>query len=228
MKKLLPNTFTQPPSSLFKSALVASTIAVVSLFFYDRHRNLTNLYVMEKQLSETRTDLLGYTTFTAYLNESKKAITEQTKFLAAKVDRDYVHVQHIQKTILGFRSEATIILKYTVEYSFGFDLRPDRYTLTGDTNGMIVTLDKPELVAAPSVRIVGHEIPSAGFLVDEKTEIIELQRQLLIVAENRAKDIQQEEAVKALCEKKLGEFLRDFLARQPSVRAVPIIKFSYK
>ena len=183
---------------------------------------------MEKQLSATRNDLLGYTTFTAYLNESKKAITEQTKFLAAKVDRDYVHVQHIQKTIFGFKSEATIILKYSVEYSFGFDLRPDRYTLTGDINGIIVTLDKPELVAAPSVRILSHEIPSAGFLVDEKAEIIELQRQLLTVAQNRAKDIQQEEAVKALCEKKLGEFLRDFLARQPNVRAVPIIKFSYK
>ena len=228
MKKLLAPLFTQPPSSLFKSALVASTIAIVSLLIYDRQRNLTNLYVMEKQLSVTRNDLLGYTTFTAYLNESKKAITEQTKFLAAKVDRDYVHVQHIQKTILGFRSEATIILKYTVEYSFGFDLRPDRYTLTGDINGIIVTLAKPELVAAPSVHIRGYEIPSAGFFVDEKTEIIELQSQLLTVAQNHAKDIQQEEAVKALCEKKLGEFLRDFLARQPNVRAVPIIKFSYK
>ena len=88
MNKLLPNLFAQPPSILFKSVLVASSITIVSLLFYDRQRNLTNLCVMEKQLSETRADLLGYTTFTAYLNESKKAITEQTKFLAAKVDRD--------------------------------------------------------------------------------------------------------------------------------------------
>ena len=85
---------------------------------------------MEKQLSETRNDLLGYTTLTAYLNESKRAVTKQTKFLAAKVDRDYFHVEHIQKTIVGFRSEATIILKYSIEYSFGFVLRPDRYKLT--------------------------------------------------------------------------------------------------
>jgi hypothetical protein len=32
-----------------------------------------------------------------------------------------------------------------------------------------------------------------------------------------------EEAVIALCERKLGEFLRDFLAKQPNVRAVPMI-----
>ena len=60
MKKLLANLFTQPPSRLFKSALVASTIAIVSLLIYDRQRNLTNLYVMEKQFSETGNDLLGY------------------------------------------------------------------------------------------------------------------------------------------------------------------------
>ena len=228
MIRLVSFPFPLTQSRLFKSALVVSTIAIISLLFYDRQRNFTNLYVVEKQLSETRNDLLGHTTFTAYLNESKRAVTEQTKFLAAKVDRDYVHVEHIRKTILHFNSEATIILKYSVEYSFGFDLRPDSYTLTGDINGIILTLDKPELVASPSVRILSHEIPSAGFFVDEKSEIIQLQRQLLTVAQNRAKEIQQEEAIKALCEKKLGEFLRDFLSRQPNVRTVPIIKFSYK
>jgi hypothetical protein len=43
------------------------------------------------------------------------------KFLAVKIDREYVHVEHIQKSMLGINSEATIILTYAVEYSFGFD-----------------------------------------------------------------------------------------------------------
>ena len=88
MNKLFPKVLAQPPAKLLAIFLVAFTIGIASLFFHDRQRNLTNLYVMEKQLSQTRNDLLGYTTFTAYLNESKRAITEQTKFLAAKVDRD--------------------------------------------------------------------------------------------------------------------------------------------
>ena len=41
------------------------------------------------------------------------------KFLAAKVDRDYTYVEHIQKSKLGFKSDATIIVKYAVEYSVG-------------------------------------------------------------------------------------------------------------
>lgn len=228
MKKLLPKFFAQPPAKLLAILLVAFTIAIVSLFFHDRQRNLTNLYVMEKQLSETRQDLLGYTTFTAYLNESKKAITEQTIFLAAKVDRDYIHVEHVQKSILGLKSEATVILKYAVEYSFGFDLRPDRFAIVGDAHSITITLNKPELVAAPAVSIQSHDIPSSGFFIDEQAEIIELHKQLTTVVNNRAKDIQQEEAIKALCEKKLGDFLRDFLSRQPNVRGVPVIKFAYK
>ena len=35
-------------------------------------------------------------------------------------------------------------------------------------------------------------------------------------------------AVIALCEKKLAEFLRNFLAKQPNVKAVPVISFAYK
>jgi hypothetical protein len=55
-----------------------------------------------------------------------------------------------------------------------------------------------------------------------------LQQQLLAVAKNRAKEVQKEEAVIALCEKKLGEFLHDFLSKQPNVKTVPAIKFAYK
>jgi hypothetical protein len=37
-----------------------------------------------------------------------------------------------------------------------------------------------------------------------------------------------EETVIALCERKLGEFLRDFLSKQPNVRAIPMISFAYR
>jgi len=36
------------------------------------------------------------------------------KFLAVKIDREYVHVEHIQKSMLGIKSEATMIMKYAV------------------------------------------------------------------------------------------------------------------
>ena len=57
----------------------------------------------------------------------------------------------------------------SIAYSFGFDLRPDRFTVTSDKDGITVTLGRPELVASPAVNILSHEIPSTGLLsVDDE------------------------------------------------------------
>ena len=84
------------------------------------------------------------------------------------------------------------------------------------------------MVASPAVNILSHEIPSTGFFIDEQAAVIGLQRQLFAVAKRRAVTIRNDEAVIALCEKKLAEFLRSFLAAQPNVKSVPVIRFAYK
>jgi len=75
---------------------------------------LSKLHTVEQTLSATKQDLLGYTTFTQYLEVTKKAITGRAKFLAAKIDRNYVHVEHINRSALGIKSDATIILNSRV------------------------------------------------------------------------------------------------------------------
>jgi hypothetical protein len=159
---------------------------------------------------------------------TKSAVADQMKFLAAKVDREYAHVEHIQKSKLGFKSDATIIVNYAVEYSIGYDLRPESFSVSGDEKGITVTLHRPEVVASPAVRIISHEIPSKGILIDEKAAVIALDERLHAIARDRARAIRDDEAVIALCEKKLRDFLHDFLAKQPNVRVVPIITFAYK
>jgi hypothetical protein len=188
----------------------------------------SKLHAVEKTLSETQQDLLGYTTFTQYLEVTKKAISGRTKFLAARIDRNYVHVEHINRSALGIKSDATIILNYAVEYSVGYDLSPESFSVSGDATGITVTLKKPELVASPAIGAISHEIPGKGLLIDEKEQVIALQQHLTIAAEKQGNAISMEEAVIALCERKLGEFLRDFLAKQPNVRAVPMITFAYR
>jgi len=223
MKKLL--------ATIVVAALIggAATLWFVFLGQHEQERDiLAKLLKVEQELSETKSNLLGYTKFTDYVTESKKAIEGQVKFLAAKVDREYVHIEHIQKRTIGIKSEATIIVKYSVEYSFGFDLKPESFTVSSDKNGIVITLNKPDLVASPAVNILSHEIPSSGVLIDEKASVIFVHQQLFGIAKQRAKEVKNEEAVIALCEKKLTEFLVDFLQKQPNVSAVPIIKFSYK
>jgi hypothetical protein len=183
----------------------------------------SKLHAVEKTLSSTQQDLLGYTTFSQYLEVTKKAISGRTKFLAARIDRNYVHVEHINRSALGIKSDATIILNYAVEYSVGYDLSPESFSVSGDATGITVTLKKPELVSSPAIGAISHEIPGKGLLIDEKEQVIALQQRLTITAEKQGNAISMEEAVIALCERKLGEFLRDFLAKQPNVRAVPMI-----
>jgi len=221
----------RPNTPVLPAILVAVLIGSAATYgiMQNQQRDLLGkLFVVQEELSETKENLLGYTRFTDYMTESKAAISEQMKFLAAKVDREYVHVQHIQTSTLGIHSDATIILRYNVEYSFGFDLRPDRFSISGDRSGITITLSKPELVASPAVNILSHEIPSTGVFIDEQAAVIALQQQLFAVAKRRAVTIKNDEAVIALCEKKLAEFLRDFLAKQPDVKVVPVIRFAYK
>ena len=222
-------------NTLIKALLIAILIGGTAAYSFSNYRDnqelrdrITNLHVVEQELAATKKDLLGYTKFTDYLSVTKTAMSEQMKFLAAKVDREYFHVEHIEGSKLGLKSEATVILKYAVEYSFGYDLKPDSFSISGTTNSITVTLRKPELVASPAVKIISHEIPSKGILINEQGAVIALQQQLHGIALNQAKYIQKDEAVIALCEKKLGEFLHDFLARQPNVKIVPAIKFAYK
>lgn len=216
---------------VFIAMLISSAATSGAIYEYQNSRSKElqdKLETVEQQLSATQKDLIGYTKYTEYISESKKAIEERMQFLAAKVDRQYVQIEHIQKSTLGIKTGATVILKYSVEYSFGFDLRPDRFTVSGDKKGITITLNRPELVAAPAVNMLSHEIPATGFFINEQDEVIELQQQLFGVAKTRANELKSDEAVIALCEKKLAEFLRDFLAKQPNVGVIPVIKFAYK
>jgi hypothetical protein len=194
----------------------------------DHHQSdlLSKLHAVEQTLSATKQDLLGYTTFAQYLEVTKKAISGRAKFLAATIDRNYIHVEHINRSALGIKSDATIILNYAVEYSVGYDLSPGSFAVAADATGITVTLKKPELVSSPAIGAISHEIPGKGLLIDEKAQVIALQQRLITAVRKQGNRIKQEEAVSALCERKLGEFLRNFLAKQPNVRSVPMIKFA--
>jgi hypothetical protein len=208
----------------------AATFGVVRyLQLQEEQRELlAKTLAMQEELSTIKKDLLGYTKFLDYMTVTKKAMSGQMKFLGAKVDREYVQIENIQKSTMGLKSDATILVKYSVEYSFGYDLRPQSFSITGDKNSISVTVGKPEMIASPAVNIASFEIPNSSLFIDSKTAVIKLQQRLLPVALKQANDIKSEEAVQALCEKKLTELLRDFLSKQPGVGSVPVITIAYR
>ena len=205
---------------------LATLIMLVVKFFWTADAIQRPLEVAH-QANRVEKSLLGHVSYTQYVAAGKQALSEQMALLAANVNREYTLVEHIQNGKLGFTSEATVIIHYEVTYSFGFDLKPNRFQLEATDKGIEMLLHKPRLITAPAVKFLSYEIPSKGLLVDEKGAIIQLQQNISQHAQLEAEKVANEEAVQALCEKQVIAFLHDFLIKQPNVLMVPTISVRY-
>jgi hypothetical protein len=210
--------------------LIAIGIAVgliIHIRELDYKHDLSQLKEMKEELSVTKQHLIGYTKFTDYITATTTALSEQTKLITAKVVRDYVHVEHIQRVMGPISSYGAIQIDYTIEYSIGYDLSPKNFEVSSDDKGLIITLRRPSIVASPAVIRMRPEVINSGVFVSPRDAIIALQGELPTIARAKAPAVSKEEAVVALCEKKLGDFIQDFLSKQKGVSHVPKIRFVY-
>ena len=210
------------------AALAAVLLGVGGTYIVTENKARARIMEVEAEATSVKDVLLGYTKYTDYMSSGKQVLTEKAKFLAATVVRDYHLVEHLQAGHFGLTSNATVIVNYNVEYSFGYELKADNFEVRATPSGIEVKLGKPELVASPAVTTVSHEIPSRGLLTDEKGAVIAIQKRLPGIAQTKGLAMAQEEPIRAICEKKLVEFLRDFLGKQPGVKHVPAITVVYK
>ncbi|HEX4325664.1 MAG TPA: hypothetical protein VH105_02540 [Burkholderiales bacterium] len=184
--------------------------------------------VLEKMVAVQESELLGYTRYATYLGTGKQSLAAQLKLLAASVVRDESATQVVERSILGLSSHGMVAISYTVEYSFGYDLRADNYEIRPSATGIEVRIGRPVLVAAPAVQDLKYEILSGGLFTDEKAAVLRLYEQAAARAKEQGHAMELKPEVVALCEKKLIAFLRDFLAKQPGVKLVPQITIVYK
>ena len=184
--------------------------------------------LLQQTVTSTERSLLGQTTYVRYLQEGKKQLTAQQKFLAATVRQPYAVTQVIDQSVLGFHSTGTVAIWYSVEYSFGYELTPDRYDVTSDRDGIRISVGKPRLVATPAVTNLRYKVLSGGVLTDEKAAVLKLYAEASKRAQERGEQLAAEAAIMALCEKQLTTFLRTFLLKQPDVTTVPHIAVVYR
>ncbi len=208
---------------------IAAGLAGASVTYWILNDKMQSRVMEVQEKAESiKDELFGYTKYTDYISAGKLVMTEQAKFLAAKVVRDYDVVEHLEAGRFGLKSNATVIVYYKVEYSFGYDLKPESYELQATPAGIEVKLGKPILVASPAVTPLKHEIPSSGLWTQEKDAIIAIHQRLPALARNNGISMAQDEAIRAVCEKRLVDFLRDFMGKQPGVKHVPAIVVVYK
>lgn len=180
---------------------------------------------LQADLATAKKALVGYTKYPDYLAAAKQAAAEQMKALAVKVTRESIHLESPQEETPDPKAEAMVIVKYAVDYTFGFDAKPDSFELVGTPSGIELKIGKPKLIATSAVRPLSHGAPSKAELTEEHMAVI---RKLPAVSQKQGTAIALDDATQALCEKKLLEFLHHFLAKQPGVKQVPSILVSYR
>ena len=183
---------------------------------------------LQKVIEERDRTLLGYTEYRKFLTAGKKQLAGQTQLLTATVSGNEGFIKYLTTSWLGIKSNGAVKVSYKAEYNFGFDLRPGSYDVRAAGTGIEVIVGRPMLIGTPAVSNLKHAIVSGGLFTDEKLAIIELQQEAAVRVRQQGLDMAKQPAIAALCEKRLIEFLRDFLARQPGVQVVPQITVLYK
>jgi hypothetical protein len=194
----------------------------------ERQDALDNVLSVKAEVLKIKKTLLGYTKYMDYLAPAKQAVSEKAKSLVVKIVREQVHVENIKSDPERPKPDVTVIFKYLVEYTIGFDLKPDSFDIVSTTSGIEIKVGKPSNVSTPFIRTHSHEISSGGSLPDEVSVLKEIQDKLPALASEHGVAIASEASIRALCEKKLIELLGSFLTVQTGVSQVPGIFVIYR
>lgn len=206
---------------------VASCIGVVVVLSFFQFQSTHYAQQLTGENVTLKKELLGYTRFNDYLTEGKRELLEQSKLVTAQIIHQEGVTRVIEKKFFGLSSGAIVAISYTAEYSFGYDMRPENYSLVKTSTGIEIKLHRPILLVSPSARELNYRILSAGMLTDPKSAVIQLYQGIEKEMQINAEKLRVDEAVLALCEKKLILFVHHFLMKQPGVKMVPNISVNY-
>lgn len=208
--------------------LVSVAVAWSGYSFYQLKQHEVELSTMRDVVESKTSELLGYTSYSSYIKQSKESLGAQTKFVGATITREDKETRVIKHNWLGVPFNGVVELKYDVEFSVGYDLSPGAYDVRPSGSGIEIFVGAPILVATPAVTKLRHEIVSGSWPAGVQGAVIKMQQE----ASNRVmKDglaITEKPEVRALCEKQLIAFLSGFLAKQPGVKVVPQITVKYR
>lgn len=208
------------------AAIAIVVLVGVGYFAYAReHRRVTEI---EEQLKKSQNDLASYTQYAKHLAVVKQSLTEQKGALAVPVVREQTAYLRVKKSPSVFRADADVVLHLAIHYSYGFDLAAEKFELEATPTEIVATVGPPILMAIPVVKLALVEVADKSIVLDEDKAVAELMKQVTEDFAAKGAAMAKGEDVKALCEKKLIEFLRDAMEKQPGVKFVPGIVVSYR
>jgi len=221
------------PITIF--AIAAGVLSTLMVYVAMKVSHFGESKVLADQLLAAQTDadnskkkLAGYTQYAEGLEAARQTAADRLKATPVRVLREYSHVAALSKSKYNLKSDATVIVKYAVEFSLGLDTGPNGLVVAPATNGVSMTLRPPTPVGDPKVKTMSHQVISAHELPDRQMVLADIQTQFLPLAYGHGQSLCAEEAVRALCTLKAEVALRDALSQQTGVRHLPAIFCSYK
>lgn len=194
----------------------------------ERQEALDEMLRVQAKVVAVQKKMQGYTQYIDSLPAAKQAASDKLRSLTVKIMRDQTHVEKIPRDTQNQRSEATIVVHYSVEYTYGFDPKGEGVEVVATTGGIELKIVRPTLIGMPLARPLSLVVACSETLPNEDDLVRLIHGRLPSYAEQQGAVMASEPAIRALCEKKLTEYVASFLAEQPGVTQVPIIHVIYK
>ena len=158
-----------------------------------------------------------------------RAVEKNTSLLTITKRDDVQRDRELTQAVFGVSaSDTRVRVSYQVEYAIGYIMNADSFSVSGGDDGLILTLDRPQLVAKPSVTLQKAEVIDTGLLIDEQAALVKLQQDIQPTAEKQAAAILKGADVLVASEKALKDFLQPFLEAAADGGPVPTIKIVYR
>ena len=205
----------------------ALAIAAAAYFYLGRDENLPPIMTADGETTER--GILVTKKTVDYVTVINTAIAQKASFITLTVASNRIRDRKLKASINYTplpSSTALIRVGYDVEYAIGYKFKPGRFSVTGGAQGLVVTLDRPAFVARPSVKLKSYKVIESGFLIDEKTALLELQQGILPIEQKRAARVLDRPDVIPRSEQVLRGFLQSVVRREGEV--VPPITFNYR
>jgi hypothetical protein len=216
------------PMTIF--ALSGAVLAAAMVYVVMKVRHFGESQTLADQLLKAQTEsanfkkkLLGYTKYAEYLEASRQSAADLLKAPVLSVTRDYVQVAKLTPGKQLVKADATVIVRYAVDFALALDVSPTALSVSELANGVCLKLGRPSVVGAPKIKIVSHTVVSTADLLDKNATLAELQTEFAHLVNGYGSTLCTEETVRVACKMKALEALRDSLAKQPGVAHVPAV-----
>lgn len=181
---------------------------------------------LEEQLAAAQQDVAAVTKFGEPLAKAKADLAAAGKSLNVTLVEEVQRIETLPKGPSA-RADAKVTLQLAVEYEFGFDLAAERIELAASGKGVQLRLPAPALAGLPVVRVTSFAFPPRTVTGDEAALAQEMAARLVAEFEVRGKVLAENEAIRAVCDKRVLDHVNAFIGKQPGLRVAPAVSLVY-